>query len=618
MALLDDNPELDLYDREWLIHTRSEERAPAKIGPTAQVHRSMISHGCVINGTVVNSVLSPGVRVDVGAVVRDSIVMFDTVIRTGAVVDRAILDKEVVVGQGAIVGDGPDFDTPNKQEPGRLNTGITVVGKQSVVPRGTRLGRNVKVGERVKSTDFAARTVRSGGTVDRKPRASRADAGSDADEPPARVTAGSGCAAGRGRGDRRTRRQGLRRRSRVDCPPCHIAPGASACAPADVEAWLGELGLAPTERADRESVTSWDLVLDGRRRARLRVTVILDPSLALICWAHYAPPINDSFRKSYRKLLRWNDELPFVKFSIGEDERPLLVAEIPVAHASVDALGLALARHLAVADRYHADTVEWLKAGGWSTDPPSPAAGRRPRRPARRPLRAGPGRAAGPRRRAARDGRGSRPDASAAVTALAIALAPRRRGSRRGPGGAGRRARRRPGPHGRHGRHLHRAPGGRRTSGWPWRSPRATARPRRGPAGSTSTTPSSPSSPARPTCGSRVRRAPASRWPGGPRTRRCCGSTSGRACTAARRRRCGCGFDLPGQGQGRQPAGPGRKQPRHAARLGVRVRRSPRQLGQRARSRPAGTSPWSRASFRAADTTADGGTVLAAGPLAAR
>ena len=76
----------------------------------------MISHGCVINGTVVNSVLSPGVRVDVGAVVRDSIVMFDSVIRSGAVVDRAILDKEVVVGQGAIVGEGP---FPDKPEQGR-------------------------------------------------------------------------------------------------------------------------------------------------------------------------------------------------------------------------------------------------------------------------------------------------------------------------------------------------------------------------------------------------------------------------------------------------------------------------------------------------------------------
>ena len=117
MALLDDDPELDLYDKDWVIHTRSEERAPAKVGPTAQVHRSLISHGCVINGTVVNSVLSPGVRVDVGAVVRDSIVMFDSVIRSGAVVDRSILDKEVVVGPGAIVGDGPFDDRPNKQEP---------------------------------------------------------------------------------------------------------------------------------------------------------------------------------------------------------------------------------------------------------------------------------------------------------------------------------------------------------------------------------------------------------------------------------------------------------------------------------------------------------------------
>jgi hypothetical protein len=152
-----------------------------------------------------------------------------------------------------------------------------------------------------------------------------------------------------------------------------IAPRASACAPADVEAWLSELGLAPIERADRESVTSWDLLLDGRRRARLRITIILDPALALICWAHFAPPINDSFRVSYRKLLRWNDDLPFVKFSIGDDERPLLVAEIPVAQAGADALGLAIARQLAVADRYHDDASGWLKAGGWKTDPPEPA-----------------------------------------------------------------------------------------------------------------------------------------------------------------------------------------------------------------------------------------------------
>jgi glucose-1-phosphate adenylyltransferase len=165
MALLVDHPELDLYDKDWLIHTRSEERAPAKVGATAQIHRSLISHGCVIDGTVVNSVLSPGVRVEVGAVVRDSIVMFDSIIRARAVVDRSILDKEVVVGQGAIVGEGPYDGPPNKEEPTRLNTGINVVGKQSVIRRGARLGRNVKVGEGVRTGDFASPVVKSGSSI---------------------------------------------------------------------------------------------------------------------------------------------------------------------------------------------------------------------------------------------------------------------------------------------------------------------------------------------------------------------------------------------------------------------------------------------------------------------
>ncbi len=171
MDLLDEHPGLDLYDREWVIHTRSEERAPGRVGPTASVHRSLISHGCQIWGTVEHSVLSPGVRVDPGAVVRDSIVMFDSVIRAGAVVDHAILDKEVQVGPNAVVGMGADFDVPNRQEPGRLNSGITVVGKRAVIPAGVRLGRNVKVLDEVRPSDFGRRrTVPSGGTVEARPR----------------------------------------------------------------------------------------------------------------------------------------------------------------------------------------------------------------------------------------------------------------------------------------------------------------------------------------------------------------------------------------------------------------------------------------------------------------
>jgi hypothetical protein len=143
--------------------------------------------------------------------------------------------------------------------------------------------------------------------------------------------------------------------------PTSVAVGPR---PADVERWLAELGVEPVERADREGIVAWDLVLDGRRRRDLRVTLILDPALGLICWAHYAPPINDLFRKAYRRLLRWNDELPFVKFAISEDERPILVAELPATALDVEDLGLALARLLAVADRLFDESVGWLWLGG--------------------------------------------------------------------------------------------------------------------------------------------------------------------------------------------------------------------------------------------------------------
>jgi hypothetical protein len=134
--------------------------------------------------------------------------------------------------------------------------------------------------------------------------------------------------------------------------------------PTDVERWLGELGLVALARADRDGVTSWDLRLDGRRRFDLPVTLILDPSLALICWVHFAPPIGDAFRKSFRKLLRWNDEYPFVKFSLAEDERPILASELPLRSADRDELGLAIARSLLIADQLLEESAGWLWIGG--------------------------------------------------------------------------------------------------------------------------------------------------------------------------------------------------------------------------------------------------------------
>lgn len=166
MALLEDVPALNLYDPNWRIHTRSEERPPAKIMDGSVVSRSLISHGAIIiRGHVEHSVLSPGVVVHEGAVVRDSIIMTDAVIGPGAVIDRCIIDKEVRVGAGAYLGYGDDY-TPNWLEPKRVNTGITIVGRNAIVPPNVRVGRNVLIGTDVTEADFPSNDIPSGDTID--------------------------------------------------------------------------------------------------------------------------------------------------------------------------------------------------------------------------------------------------------------------------------------------------------------------------------------------------------------------------------------------------------------------------------------------------------------------
>lgn len=164
MALLSENPALDLYDTKWVIHTRSEERPPVKCTPPGELVNSLASNGCMIQGTVINSVLSPGVRVEKGAVVRDSVIMNDTVVRSGAVIDRCILDKEIEVGANVQVGAGQD-DTPNKLEPDKINTGITIVGKRAHIPAGVVIGRNCRIDPSTTADDYDTNDIPSGDSV---------------------------------------------------------------------------------------------------------------------------------------------------------------------------------------------------------------------------------------------------------------------------------------------------------------------------------------------------------------------------------------------------------------------------------------------------------------------
>jgi glucose-1-phosphate adenylyltransferase len=165
MALLVETPALDLYDPEWVIHTRSADLPAAELGAAARVEGNLICDGSRIYGQAVRSVISPGVYISEGAVVRDSILLNDVVIEPGAVVDRCIIDKGVRVGAEAKLGDGDD-NTPNQQAPDMLNTGLTLVGQRAVIPAGAVVGRNVVIRPRVAESAFGAKgAVPSGKTV---------------------------------------------------------------------------------------------------------------------------------------------------------------------------------------------------------------------------------------------------------------------------------------------------------------------------------------------------------------------------------------------------------------------------------------------------------------------
>jgi glucose-1-phosphate adenylyltransferase len=164
MALRGETPALDLYDPDWVIHTRSEERPAVYIGAAARVDGNLLCDGCRVDGTVTGSVIGPGVYIAPDAVVRDSILMKDGFVGEGALVDRVIADKRVVIGAGAQVGMDGD-NTPNHQSPTRLNTGITVIGKRVQVPARCTIGRNVEIFPNLPASVFPKDGVKSGETM---------------------------------------------------------------------------------------------------------------------------------------------------------------------------------------------------------------------------------------------------------------------------------------------------------------------------------------------------------------------------------------------------------------------------------------------------------------------
>ncbi|MET8244961.1 glucose-1-phosphate adenylyltransferase [Streptomyces sp. NPDC005202] len=110
MDLIAERPAFNLYNRSWPIYTHSNQLPPARFNAGGIAGESIISAGCLIRGQVTRSVLSPGVLVDPGAVVKGSVLHDNVHIGRGAIVRGAVLDKNVEVPPGATIGVNAERD----------------------------------------------------------------------------------------------------------------------------------------------------------------------------------------------------------------------------------------------------------------------------------------------------------------------------------------------------------------------------------------------------------------------------------------------------------------------------------------------------------------------------
>ena len=104
MELLQVSPELDLHDSSWRIYSRNPNKPPHYVGNSASITTSIVTEGCYIYGTVENSILFPGVVVEKGAYIKDSIIMEGTHIATGSKIIQSILDEDVQIGKDCSIG----------------------------------------------------------------------------------------------------------------------------------------------------------------------------------------------------------------------------------------------------------------------------------------------------------------------------------------------------------------------------------------------------------------------------------------------------------------------------------------------------------------------------------
>lgn len=109
MDLLQEDNELDLFEKSWRINTRQGIYTPSYVSPEAKIQNTLLDKGCLIEGEIKHSVIFSGVKIGKNSKVIDSIVMQDTVIGDNVIIQKAILANDVHVLDNTVVGDGKEI-----------------------------------------------------------------------------------------------------------------------------------------------------------------------------------------------------------------------------------------------------------------------------------------------------------------------------------------------------------------------------------------------------------------------------------------------------------------------------------------------------------------------------
>ncbi|MDH3347857.1 MAG: sugar phosphate nucleotidyltransferase [Desulfobulbaceae bacterium] len=157
MDLLGPNPKINL--EKWGIRSNLEHRGirdcqPLLIGPNGEVDNSMAYNGCVIEGTVRNSILFPGVKVEKNAIVEDSVLFFNNVVKKDARLHKIVSDVNTTFGKGSRVG-CLEESTSNERD-------ITVIGWNNIIPDGLVIEGGCTVHPNIEPSLWPAQGLKQG------------------------------------------------------------------------------------------------------------------------------------------------------------------------------------------------------------------------------------------------------------------------------------------------------------------------------------------------------------------------------------------------------------------------------------------------------------------------